>query len=148
MSVNPKTKGKNMWHVVKVYLIIIPIFLLIDFSWLGFVAAKLYKSELGVLARLAGDSLVPVWWAAIIVYLLIPLGIVIFVLPRVSPANIFPAAFLWGALYGGILYGVYDMTNYAMLDKWPLRLTWIDIGWGCLLCGSGSQIAAFIRRLL
>ena len=137
-----------MWHAIKLYLIIIPIFFLIDFSWLGFVAAKLYKSELGGLARLSGGNLVPVWWAAVIVYLLIPLGSIIFVLPRVSTANIFPAALLWGALYGGILYGVYDMTNYSMLAKWPLRLTWIDICWGCVLCGGVSQIAAFIRRLL
>lgn len=137
-----------MWHILKVYLIIIPIFFLIDLSWLGFAAVKLYKSELGVLARRAGDSLVPIWWASIIVYLLIPLGIVIFVLPRVPTAKIFPGAFLWGALYGFILYGVYDMTNYAMLDKWPLRLTFIDIVWGCVLCGVVSQITAFIHRSL
>ena len=137
-----------MWHDIKLYLIIIPIFFLIDFTWLGVVAARLYKSELGGLARLSNGGLVPVWWAALLVYLLIPLGIIIFALPRVSTANIFPGALLWGALYGGILYGVYDMTNYSMLAKWPLRLTCIDIVWGCVLCGCVSQIAAFIRRLL
>ena len=137
-----------MWNAIKLYLIIIPIFFLIDFTWLGFVAARFYKSELGGLARLSNGGLVPVWWAALIVYLLIPLGIIIFALPRVSTANIFPGALLWGALYGGILYGVYDMTNYSMLAKWPLRLTWIDIVWGCVLCGVVSQIAIFIQHSL
>jgi len=60
----------------------------------------------------------------------------------------FTGAFLWDALYGVILYGVYEMTNYAMLDKLPLRLTCIDIGWGCLICGVVGQIAAFIHRSL
>jgi uncharacterized membrane protein len=144
----PESKGKHMWHLLRVYLIIIPVFFLIDFSWLSFAAVKLYKSELGTLARSAGGRLAPIRWAAIIVYLLIPLGIVVFALPKVSTANVFPGAFLWGALYGLVLYGVYDMTNYAMLDKWPLRLTFVDMGWGCLLCGVVGQIAGFIHGSL
>ena len=45
--------------------------------------AKFYKAELGSLARRFGEAMTPVWWATCLVYVLIPLGIVWFVLPRV-----------------------------------------------------------------
>ena len=105
-----------MWSTIRIYLLIIPVVFVIDFLWLGIVMSRFYKSELGVLARRAGDSLTPVWWAAFIVYLLIPLGIILFALPRVSPSGAFPSALFWGFLYGATLYGIYEMTNYAMVQ--------------------------------
>ena len=63
---------------LKVYGAILPIFLAIDYIWLGVVMSKFYKNELGVLARVSNGSLTPVFWAAAIVYVLIPLGAVLF----------------------------------------------------------------------
>ena len=65
--------------------------------------------------------------AAVVVYLLIPLGIVLFALPRVSPEHLVSSALLWGFLFGIVLYGVYDMTNYSVLAKWPIKLVVVDI---------------------
>jgi hypothetical protein len=65
----------DMWHFIKTYALILPVFLLIDLRWLGKVVVNFYKAELGALAHFEGDSLAPVWWAAAVVYLLIPLGI-------------------------------------------------------------------------
>jgi hypothetical protein len=44
---------------------------------------KFYKAELGSLARRSGEAMTPVWWAACLVYVLTPLGLVRFVLPRI-----------------------------------------------------------------
>jgi len=35
----------------------------------------------------------------------------------------------WGLVFGVITYGIYDLTNYATLDKWSLRYVVVDIAW-------------------
>jgi len=137
-----------MLHSIKVYFITLPIFLIIDFFWLGFLMSKFYKTELGTLSRGASGSYQTVWWAAAVVYICIPLGIILFVLPRVSNSSIFPSALVWGGLYGFVLYAVYDMTNYALIDKWPLRMSIVDICWGILICGTVSTAAAYLDRFI
>ena len=129
-------------HTVKVYGAILPIFLAIDFLWLGVVMSRFYKDELGALARISNGSLTPVLWAAAIVYILIPLGVVLFALPRVSQENLASTALFWGFVYGVVLYGVYDMTNYALIDKWSLRMSIVDILWGGALNSAVTYVAA------
>jgi len=131
---------------LKVYGAILPIFLAIDYIWLGVVMSKFYKNELGVLARVSNGSLTPVFWAAAIVYVLIPLGAVLFALPRVSQENPISTALLWGFIYGIVLYGVYDMTNYALVSKWSLKMSIVDILWGGAINSVVTCIAALFSR--
>lgn len=137
-----------MWHLTKVYLILVPILVAVDFLWLGVIMPEFYNSQLGPLARRVGESLAPVKWAAGMVWLLIPLGIVLFVLPRISVGNPYLSALGWGFLYGVVLYAVYDLTNYAMVARWPLKMTCVDIVWGGILCGVGACVAALLDRYL
>jgi uncharacterized membrane protein len=133
-------------HTLKVYGAILPVFLAIDFLWLGVIMSKFYKEELGVLARISGGALTPVIWAAAIVYLLIPLGVVLFALPRVSPEHMVSSALFWGFIYGIVLYGVYDMTNYSLVNNWPLRMSLVDILWGGVINGAVTYVAAVFDR--
>jgi len=130
-----------MWHATKLYILVLLVFLAIDMLWLGVIMAKFYKAELGVLARRTGENLAPVWWAALVVYLLIPLGIMLFVLPQAGSAG---SSFIWGFLYGVILYGVYDFTNYSLLANWPWRMTFVDVLWGGWICAFTSRVAFFL----
>ncbi|SHF95279.1 Uncharacterized membrane protein [Desulfacinum infernum DSM 9756] len=133
-----------MGHNLKLYVGTVVIFLAIDLTYLGLIMPKFYKAQLGALARLRGDALAPLWWAAFVVYLLIPAGILLFALPRVNPANPFFSALAWGFLYGVTLYGVYDFTNLSTLDKWPVALSFADTAWGGVLC---SLVTAAAYRL-
>jgi uncharacterized membrane protein len=133
-------------QIFKVYIAILPIFLTIDFLWLGVIMSKFYKDELGILARLSNGSLKPVLWAAGIVYILIPLGIVLFALPRVSQDDLTSTALFWGFIYGLVLYGVYDMTNYSLVKKWSLRMSVVDILWGGTINAVVTYIAAVLSR--
>lgn len=137
-----------MWHSVKLYLLVVLIFLAIDMIWLGVLMTSFYKAELGPLARRSGEAFAPVWWAAALVYVLIPLGIVLFVVPRVSPESLQGAALGWGFLYGIILYGVYDLTSYSLIANWPWRMTLVDIAWGGCICAVTSAIAVRLDRWL
>jgi uncharacterized membrane protein len=137
-----------MGHTIKLYLLVLVIFLAIDLTWLGVLMAKFYKAELGPLARRSGEAMAPVWWAAFLVYILIPLGIMLFVVPRVSPENLAASALGWGFLYGVILYGVYDLTNYSLIDRWPWRMTLVDMAWGGFICAVTSYVAVILDRWL
>ena len=133
-------------HTLKVYGAILPVFLAIDFLWLGVIMSKFYKEELGVLARISDGALTPVIWAAAVVYVLIPLGVVLFALPRVSPEHMLSSALFWGFIYGIVLYGVYDMTNYSLVNKWPLRMSLVDIVWGGFINAAVTYVAAVFDR--
>ena len=137
-----------MWHTLKVYVLLLPVFFVLDFLWLGVLASGLYKRELGSFLRLSGDALTPITWAALIVYLAIPLGVVLFALPRVSSENLIGSSLFWGALYGIVLYAIYDMTNYSLIKGWPLKLSLIDICWGGVLNACATCAAALLDRWL
>lgn len=74
----------------------------------------------------------------IMVWILLALAIVVFVLPQSSTLG---RAALLGALLGLVTYGVYDLTNLAVLNQWPLSITIVDIMWGSFLCSVGSIVA-------
>lgn len=135
-------------QTLKLLAIVIPAFLVLDLVWLGVIMKSFYAQELGELARRNGASLAPRWGAALLVYLLIPLGIVLFVRPTIGLNPSLAAAWGWGAVYGLVLYGVYDLTNRAILEKWSLTMTIADILWGAALCGTTAWIMQIAARWL
>lgn len=124
--------------LLKLYLITIPFFLVIDLIWLGLVANSFYKKEMGSLLRKTGENMDPIWWAAILVYLVIPLGIVLFVSPYLEKDNSLLNAIKWGFIYGATLYAVYDFTNYSLVQNWSLKMSLVDVLWGGFLAAVTS----------
>jgi uncharacterized membrane protein len=127
---------------IKLFTTAIICSLTLDLLWLGLIAKNLYEKNIGFLLRKSGGSLAPVWASAIIVYIAIALGIIFFVMPK-ARGSLFEA-FLWGAIFGAITYGIYDFTNHAILANWPLNIVIIDIAWGMFLCGTTSLALAYI----
>jgi len=122
-------------HLLKLLLIVIPFTLAVDLLYLGVLMKDFYSRELGDLARRDGASLSPRWGAALLVYLLIPCGLVLFIRPLLGPTTSWLQALGYGAAFGLVVYGVYDLTNLATLEKWTVRLAAADMAWGCVLCG-------------
>ena len=118
-------------------------FILLDTLWLGFLMNGFYKRHLAPLARMAGGSLAPIWPAAALVYPLLALGVTALVLTRArSPLD----ALGLGAVMGLVVYGVYDLTNYATLRDYPLVLAVVDMAWGAVICGSAAWVTALLTR--
>ena len=116
--------------VLKLFLISYPVFVLMDTLWLGVLMRSSYQKQLGVLMK-AGQEIN--WLAALLVWALIVLGALVFVLPKTDGTLV--SGLLWGALYGLVLYGVYDLTNLTLIKGWPLMITMIDIAWGMTVSG-------------
>ena len=124
---------------IKLYLIALPVFFVIDMVWLVLVARKFYQEQIGFLMRPDIN-----WAAAIIFYLLFIAGLVVFVISPALEKQSWVHAVLYGALFGLITYATYDLTNLATLKNWPLTVTIVDLVWGSVLAASVSVITYLI----
>ncbi len=119
---------------------------IMDMIWLGAIAKNIYAENIGLLLRKSGEAMTPIWWAAVVVYVFITLGILYFVLPKVH--GDYFLALTTGAMLGAVTYGIYDFTNYSILASWPWKITLIDFVWGVVLCGLSSLFSTFIQNRL
>ncbi len=113
---------------VKAYLGAFLAFMILDGTWLGVVAKGFYTRELGDRMRESPNML-----AAGIFYLTYVAGIVLLAVAPGIAAGAWKTAALYGAVLGFVAYGAYDLTNYATLEGWPLRVVVVDLVWGTLL---------------
>lgn len=81
--------------------------------------------------------------AGLYAWLLLAIGIVYLVQPL---SKNYTSAFLYGALFGLIVYGVYNGTNYATINNWNLKVFFFDNLWGIFICGFFSLIAYVINK--
>lgn len=129
---------------VKLYLLTLVAFLVIDLIWLGFVARSFYQKHLGYLLSPSTN-----WASAILFYLLFVAGLLIFAVSPGLQAGSMNRTVLLGVLYGLFTYATYDLTNLATVRDWPLVLTIVDIFWGMVLAASVSWVSYLIgSRLL
>ena len=49
-------------------------------------------------------------------------------------------------LVGVIGFGVYDLTNYATINNWPLALTVVDMAWGAFVCAAVASVMYVVGR--
>jgi uncharacterized membrane protein len=126
----------------------LPVFLALDFVWLGLVSTRFYASHLGPWLRRAEDgSMAPQWTPALVFYGLVVVGLTVFVVPRVAAAGGgLVAAAAYGALFGLVVYGCWDLTNQSVLKDWPVAVTVVDMAWGSVVCGLTSVAMAIGAR--
>lgn len=119
-------------------------FVVMDLIWFRF-AGEFFKGQVGSIARLtesgSWDVLI---LPALLVYVLMAAGIIIFVLPQATSIQ---AALMFGAAFGLIGYGLYDLTNLATLSAWTARFALVDMAWGTLLCATVSAAGYWLSRL-
>ncbi|MEI6669890.1 MAG: DUF2177 family protein [Acidobacteriota bacterium] len=129
-----------MGYTIKSTVIGAVAFMVLDGVWLGLLMKDFYRAQLAPIVRLADGGIAPDWPAALVVYALLGAGIALFVIPR---AATIPLAAGYGALFGLVVYGVYDFTNYSTLRQWPLVLALADVAWGA----TASAAAAVAVRI-
>lgn len=128
-----------IYKLITLYLATTPVFLAIDFLWLGLIARSFYAKQLGNFFTGVEN-----WGAAVLFYLIFIVGIMIFaVLPAIENASLLRALVL-GALFGFFCYATYDLTNYATLKNWPLIVVVVDILWGIFITATTAAISFLI----
>lgn len=126
---------------LKLYAIALPVFFLIDITWIGFIAKDFYAKQIGSLLKPDVN-----WTAAILFYLIFIAGLITFVIAPAVEKGSWMHALVYGAFFGLICYATYDLTNLALAKDWPLLVTIIDLMWGAFLAASVSVITYFIAK--
>ena len=126
--------------MIKTFFIALAFFCIIDVFWIYFVATPMYKQEVASLMEL---KIAP----AIMFYIIFFLGLIFFVInPNLS--NTLLNVFMIGAFYGLVTYGTYDLTIYATMNIFSLKLVVADILWGMILSGSVATLTVFTSAKL
>ena len=100
-------------------------FFVLDGIWIYGLAQNFYTEKLAPLVGRGEWKLNP--WAGVLAYFTLSLGLVFFVLPIARDLG---EVILYGAIYGLVVYGVYDFTNAALFKKYSESLVWADLIWG------------------
>ena len=123
------------------YVAALLVMVALDALWLGFIAKPLYQQGIG---HLMADK--PKLIAALVFYLLFPIGLLVF---AVQPDRAWGATLAAAAMFGFFTYATFDLSNLATLKGWPVSLAAIDIAWGSfisLACGAAAKFAMTSAR--
>lgn len=119
--------GMLMNRLIPAYFAALAAFCVLDGIWL-WATRDYYQSQIGSLLRAE-----PKLAAAAGFYLVYLAGLVVLaVMPALERNSSRRCAGL-SALLGVCAYGTYGLTNYALLNNWPLGMTVLDIAWGATL---------------
>lgn len=125
------------------FVSVLVIFAVIDTLWLGSMADRIYRPLIGEMLA-EKFRLAP----AIAFYTLYAAGLTLFaVLPGLKTGD-WKTALVWGGLFGLFAYGAYDLTNYATLKTWGLKITLLDMTWGVVVSGVSSAAACAVALRL
>ncbi|MFG6467045.1 DUF2177 family protein [Roseateles sp. BYS87W] len=128
-----------MKTLIKPYLVALLVLGVLDALWLGWLARDFYRQGIG--AQMADKVR---WLPALLFYLGYPAALVVLALwPAGQPLL---HQVLRAALVGLVAYGVYDLTNRATLQHWPLSLAWADVAWGVFVSTLAGGAAAWCAR--
>lgn len=128
---------------IKLYLVSLAVFFVIDLLWLGLAARSFYQQYLGFLMTPS-----PNWFVAVLFYLLFVVGLLFFVIIPGLNANSLKTTLLRAALFGLITYATYDLTNLATLKDWPVLVSIVDMFWGTFLSVAVSLIGFIAGKRL
>lgn len=120
----------------------------LDLVWIGLIASNFYKNQTGHLLNMVDGNMQVNIPAALATWAVIVTGVQIFVFPRAGASASLIQVLLWGAIFGAVVYAVYDLTNYALLKDWPLAVTVVDILWGAVVCSLTATAMAIANRIL
>ena len=126
---------------IKVFLIALIIFLILDFIWLGLVAKNLYQNEIGTLLKTKFNFV-----AAFIFYIIFIIALTIFVIIPAINNNSLKEVILLGSLFGLVTYATYDLTNFATLEGFTIKIVIIDLLWGTTLGTLTSTLTYLIYK--
>lgn len=109
------TMWKTIFIIMIIMLVLDAVFLTAMRNIFGSMVAKIQR--VAMQTRLSG---------AVIVYALMVAGLYKFIISERRPIKD-------AAIFGMVLYGVFDFTNYAMFKNYDLSVAVIDTTWGTIL---------------
>ena len=113
--------------MLKSHIIATVVLLVFDLVWVGTFMGKKYQDQV---QQIQNDKMVIRPLFAVLAYLLMVIGLNVFVLPRIRKGYELQDSIKYGFLFGIVLYGLYDFTIAAVLKDWNISLAITDVLWG------------------
>jgi uncharacterized membrane protein len=126
--------------MIKAFGISLLAFVVLDFLWLGFVVKKFNLQQLAEIGRIENGDFSLLYLPAGLAYVFMAALVTFFVLPKIAADASWLSVFGWGALMGLLVYGVFDMTNLAILKNYPIPFLVADMAWGTFVFAIVSVI--------
>ena len=114
--------------------------LLLDFLWIGLFMGKKYTNMIPTIQG-SDISAKPVY--AVLSYILMVIGLLVFVVPNIRKEHLIGDSLKYGITFGIVLYGVYDFTAGAVLNKWDMNIAIYDVLWGGMVFFLASLIGGY-----
>lgn len=125
---------------IKSILISLASFLVLDMIWFQF-SLDSWKEWI---KNLTGNEMSLNLIAAIFAYLLMGLGLNYLSYVQVQPDHWWQDSLKYGAIFGLVVYGIFDMTNLAILNNnYPIKLAIIDMIWGVFISALTLVITSY-----
>lgn len=132
-----------MLKYVLAYVSTALIFFVLDFIWLSTMATSFYRARIPDI--MAADVN---YTAAVLFYLMFVAGVVIFAVSPALDSGRLATAAIYGALFGFMAYGTYDLTSQATLKQWSTIVTIVDMAWGTFASASAASLSYLVTRAL
>lgn len=124
------------------FIVVFLIYILLDGTMIALFMGKYFGSVVEKIQR--GRKMSARLLPGILCFLLISFGIVYFVLDRIRDDHIVEDSFRYGGVFGAVVYGVFDLTNYSMFSDYTVSTVLIDMVWGTILGSVVSMITKFL----
>ena len=126
-----KVNVANVTNVTNVKAIVLSIvfFLVLDALFIG----AFMKDWHSLLLRVQGEKMEVRMLSAIGAYVLMVIAWVYFVYRPYLVHKSIGQAVKTGAILGFVIYGIFELTNFAIIKKWDMKFVLLDTFWGAIL---------------
>jgi uncharacterized membrane protein len=112
---------------LQVYLVMMFFYVILDISWVGFIAKSFYYVRLQHLLSPNVN-----WIAVILFYFIFISGLLAFVVNPFYKETTF-IYILYAAAFGLTTYSTFNLVNLALLNNWSIIVTIVDCCWGMFI---------------
>lgn len=120
---------------LKQFITVLLMLVILDIIWLTIISRGMYQETIkNIQKNKLNIKILP----AIFTYPLIAFGICKFVLSNDTSNE----KGILGLMFGFVIYGIYNGTNYAIFDNWSLETSIKDTLWGTTLFGIVSWVGS------
>lgn len=132
----------NIMNKLLSFIIVFILYIIFDGTMIALFMGKYFGRVVEKIQR--GRKMSARILPAVLCFLILAFGIVYFVLDRIRDDHIVEDSFRYGGVFGAVVYGVFDLTNYSIFSDYTAGTVLIDMAWGTILASVVSMITKFL----
>lgn len=126
----------------KNYIIFIIVYMILDLLWITMMSSMYYNEQIAVIQnsepkyRYMYALMAYVALVFVLLYVCIPL----------ADSKVYPSSMIAFAVVGFSIYGIFNLTNAAIFERYPYHFVAIDTLWGSVAFGFMGLVYDLLNR--